>query len=70
MIHIRRRHTAGRGREVILTISDDVYDVLVVAVEVAFDDPEAVPAEFAGAADELWQAVAAGVRGSAATREP
>jgi hypothetical protein len=57
MIAIRRRHTAGRGREVILTMSDDVYDALTAAVEVAFDDPGAVPPMYVDAANELWRAM-------------
>lgn len=57
MIDIRRRHTAARGREVILTMSADVYDALAAAVQVAFDDPESTPAEYAAAATELWRAM-------------
>jgi hypothetical protein len=54
MISVRRRHTAGRGREVILSVSEDVYEALKAAVQVAYDDPEATPPEYAEPAAELW----------------
>lgn len=66
MLQIERRHTAGMGHHMRLTMSDDVFDALDAAVQVAFDDPESVPDEFKDVAAKVWRefALARGVEAS------
>jgi hypothetical protein len=54
MIHVERKNTAGKGPHVQILASEGVYRAICVAIEVAFDDPESTPPEYAAAAAELW----------------
>lgn len=56
MIRIERRHTALRGRHVVITLDEEAYDGLAAAVQVAYDDPESVPPGYAEMGAALWQA--------------
>jgi len=54
--------TADEGATVIVEMDQANFRALAAAVEVAFDDPLSVPAEFADSAAELWEFFGAGGR--------
>ena len=60
LIDITHAHTASRGRHVQIALDEDTFAALQAAVEVAYDDPESVPADFADAGAALWEAFACG----------
>jgi hypothetical protein len=55
-VHATRRLTARQGNIVRLDVSEDVASALWAAIQVAFDDPDSIPAEYADAADALIHA--------------
>ena len=67
MIHVSRKHNARLGRHVQITCSEDVFDVLVAAIQVSFEDPSATPEFYEEQVTELWEAL---VQKAVATREP
>lgn len=46
---------------IMVVIDAKTWDALAAAVEVAYDDPESTPTEYAEAAKELWEFFHAGV---------
>lgn len=56
MIKIERRHTALRGRHVAIILDEEAFDGLAAAVQVAYDDPDSVPAGYRETGAALWDA--------------
>ena len=56
MLHVERRHTAGKGQHVVISCDHRIYQALIAAVQVAYDNAEDdIPDEYRESVDELWQ---------------
>jgi hypothetical protein len=64
-VHVKELHTAAHGKHVRIDLSHDVYRALVAAVNVAFEDVDTIPAEYADGANALWQSLVADIHASA-----
>lgn len=58
-IRVLPRHGGSRPNTVVVELSEDAVAALVVAVEVAFDDPSPIPDPLKPAAAEWWEFAAA-----------